>query len=272
MTTNPGTTNPGTTNPGTTKPGTTGPGTTGPGETMVEAPPPAPGVLSGYAVSGYIDRIDGCTVTGWAWARALPDVAVEIEIRLDDRPVARTHADRFRRDLAEARIGDGRHAFEAVLAEPATAETRPRIAAFARCGSDDAFVPLVNRTVKAAPPARHALPAATAASEATLTAALRSLADVLTAVRRQAGALEKDIHTIAMTLDGMAETNAGLARQLATIEVFQARIDGLMAAIERRETGFGGGRRRERGLIVAVAIAFGLAVLSLGFGLAAVLG
>lgn len=223
-------------------------------------------------VSGYIDRIEGRSVTGWAWCRTLPDTAVEVEIRLDDRLVATTRADRFRRDLAEAQIGDGRHAFEATLDEAITADARARITAAARCTSDDPFIPLVNRTLKAPADAKPPAPTTATVSEPQLTTALQSLADVVSAVRRQANELEKDVRGIAETLSGMSETHASLARQLAAVEVFQARIDVLVAGLDRREPVRGSVLRRERDLVIAVGIAITLAVLSLGCGLVAVLG
>lgn len=231
-----------------------------------QASPAAP------SVSGYIDRIDGCTVTGWAWCRARPDATVEIEIRIDEQPVATTRADRFRRDLADAQVGDGRHAFEATLDEPVTAETRGRVAVFGRLGADEPFVALVNRTTRALPPARRPVGTGALVNDAALMEALQSLVEALSALRRQTGDLGKAVQGIAEAADDTAETIAGLARQIAAIEVFQTRIDGLLARLEGCDRAGGAGTRRERGLAIAVGISGVLALASLGFGLAAVLG
>jgi hypothetical protein len=229
----------------------------------------APGAAS---VSGYVDRIDGCTVTGWAWCRARPDATVEIEIRIDEQPVATTRADRFRRDLADAQIGDGRHAFEATLGEPVTAETRGRIAVFGRLGAAEPFVALVNRTTRTLPPARRPVGAGAPVNDAALMEALQSLVQALSGLRRETGDLGKAVHGIAESADDTAETIAGLARQVAAIEVFQARIDGVLARLEGCDAAGGPGARRERGLAIAVGLSGVLALASLGFGLAAVLG
>lgn len=48
---------------------------------------------------------------GWLQAPDWPGATAVVELRADDRVIASAAADRHRRDLAEAGIGDGRHAF-----------------------------------------------------------------------------------------------------------------------------------------------------------------
>ena len=52
--------------------------------------------FSPEATVGYIDRIDGTRVSGWAWNRARPDQPLGIEIRIDGRLATVVMADRVR--------------------------------------------------------------------------------------------------------------------------------------------------------------------------------
>jgi glycosyltransferase involved in cell wall biosynthesis len=62
-------------------------------------------------LKGRIDVADRRRVSGWAADGARPGEAVELELRLDGVAVGRFRANRFRKDLAEAGIGTGHHAF-----------------------------------------------------------------------------------------------------------------------------------------------------------------
>ena len=115
-----------------------------PGREPVEAVYCAPRVVDGEAldvIKRAIDLRAGCAVTGageplegwldgvagslaWGWARnpARPDVPVCIEILVDGAVVSRAVASGFRKDLAEAGLGSGRHAFKVDL--PASITSR----------------------------------------------------------------------------------------------------------------------------------------------------
>lgn len=69
---------------------------------------------------GFVDHFTYGRITGWAYAAERPDDAVDIEVWLDGRVIARTTADGFRADLLAAGKGNGRHAFE--IEWPAKAE------------------------------------------------------------------------------------------------------------------------------------------------------
>lgn len=84
------------------------------GEIMVEAP--AADVLP--LTQGWVDQASGLTVQGWAWRPMQPGEALRVVARLLDGADAASApvlvgatADEFRGDLAEAGIGDGKHAF-----------------------------------------------------------------------------------------------------------------------------------------------------------------
>ncbi|MBT5050496.1 MAG: hypothetical protein HOM58_18490 [Rhodospirillaceae bacterium] len=80
-------------------------------------------------VVGFIDSIGGSRVAGWVWNRERPGQPLEVEIRLDNQPIATVTADRLREDLVRASVGDGRHGFEAQLPEQLAKEERQRVTA-----------------------------------------------------------------------------------------------------------------------------------------------
>jgi hypothetical protein len=63
------------------------------------------------AFAGSIERAGADRLEGWCWCPDRPDERVTVEILLDDEKVAELVANLFRRDLARAGLGDGRHAF-----------------------------------------------------------------------------------------------------------------------------------------------------------------
>lgn len=83
-------------------------------------------------VVGFIDSIGGSRVAGWVWNRQRPGQALEVEIRLDNQPIATVLADRLREDLVRANVGDGRHGFETQLPEQISKEERQRVTAVVR--------------------------------------------------------------------------------------------------------------------------------------------
>ncbi|MEJ0015581.1 MAG: hypothetical protein WDN25_03290 [Acetobacteraceae bacterium] len=60
---------------------------------------------------GYVDNFTVDLLTGWAWDPDRPDQPVEVAVLQEGRAVLKIKADRYRADLAEAGIGNGRHAF-----------------------------------------------------------------------------------------------------------------------------------------------------------------
>ncbi len=69
-------------------------------------------------LDGYIDYATHTGISGWAWCKALPDTQVRLEILAGDQLIGTVLADRFRADLKDARIGDGRHGFELRFTRP----------------------------------------------------------------------------------------------------------------------------------------------------------
>jgi hypothetical protein len=78
---------------------------------------PAEGTPSAAdACEGWVDAVDADAVSGWVCDRRAPERVVEVEIRDGDRPIAVLPAGLYRPDLAEAGMGDGRHAFRFPIA------------------------------------------------------------------------------------------------------------------------------------------------------------
>lgn len=259
--------------------------------------------FSPEATVGYIDRIDGTRVSGWAWNRARPDQPLGIEIRIDGRLATVVMADRFRKDLANGGIGDGKHSFEAELDEPIAPEDRHRVAALARCGSDGPAVTLVNRTVDAAsasrPDAASAIPSPDDASgpppqlkrwlddlahvQRSFEEALKIAArDIREAVRTRPAAPAPEAADnsgtgeIIAVLSEVRASQEALARQIESLEVYHARFDKALSALERpkvevaddeEESGDGEGR----GLRLVVIAAAGIAVVALAIGIWSIL-
>ncbi len=63
------------------------------------------------ALRGSIDLVSGTAVEGWAWDPERPDAPVSLIVLANGAVVGRCLANRLRRDLLAAGIGDGKHAF-----------------------------------------------------------------------------------------------------------------------------------------------------------------
>ncbi|MDW8399834.1 MAG: tetratricopeptide repeat protein, partial [Acetobacteraceae bacterium] len=89
----------------------------------------------GHLLHGRLERIEPRRVTGWVADRARPGTPVPVELVAGGAVVARTLADRFRRDLLEAGIGSGAHGFVFELGEEVAA-LPPGTEILVRAGSD----------------------------------------------------------------------------------------------------------------------------------------
>jgi O-antigen biosynthesis protein len=72
---------------------------------------PEPGAAPGR-LEGRLDGIEGGRIAGWAFHPDRPEAPVWLEVLDGDGVIARVHARRYRADLEEAGVGDGRHGFE----------------------------------------------------------------------------------------------------------------------------------------------------------------
>jgi hypothetical protein len=71
----------------------------------VGSPPPDETIQSS------LDGVNAEGISGWAWDRKRPDSPVKLDIFDGDTKLATLPAEQFRQDLAEAKIGDGKHGF-----------------------------------------------------------------------------------------------------------------------------------------------------------------
>jgi hypothetical protein len=62
-------------------------------------------------IEGGVETVERQQVFGWAWDVSHPDAYLEIEVWEGDTLVAKSRADRFRRELLARNIGNGYHAF-----------------------------------------------------------------------------------------------------------------------------------------------------------------
>lgn len=221
-------------------------------------------------VSGFIDRVYERRITGWAWNRAEPDAILEVEIRLDETPIATARADRLRRDLVRRAYGDGRHGFDVRLSEMLPADARLRLTAIAIL-PDGGRVRLGNRAAEAATPESApdaviaAVPDALRAWLADFQAVQRQLEASLTGAVRDLRAPRDG--SDAAAADALAQLAAvrqdELARQIAALEVVQARIDAAVARLDGRANSSDAPDRWLRRAVALLALISG-ASLTLG--------
>jgi hypothetical protein len=62
-------------------------------------------------VAGVLELADGEVIVGWAWDPKKPDTPVKVDIYDGDTKLATVTANDFRKDLADAQIGNGKHGF-----------------------------------------------------------------------------------------------------------------------------------------------------------------
>lgn len=82
-------------------------------------------VMSGHRHRGHVDLAHGGRVAGWAADLDQPLHRAEVEVFVRGARVGSVKADRYRRDLEQAGIGDGCHAFEYDFAPALAGEAGP---------------------------------------------------------------------------------------------------------------------------------------------------
>ena len=63
---------------------------------------------------GYVDVYTPDRISGWAQYLRYPEIPVKLELYFDHKLTGQTVANRYRRDLEEAKLGSGQHGFEFV--------------------------------------------------------------------------------------------------------------------------------------------------------------
>ena len=191
-------------------------------------------------VNGRVDAIDQGRVFGWAFDPAEPQRRVAIRVILDGETVAEAAADRDRPDLLRNGIGDGKHAFEITLPEPAASRASDLVVVAVN-GPDNEQALRVPRPDEQAAGALIAAP---------LTKVLDRL-DVLMAAQRQLQVSQRSlIRTQQIDDTGEAETvglidiNTAVAslrteitQRLSDLDVHLMRLDGVVAGMEKSLSG-----------------------------------
>jgi hypothetical protein len=67
------------------------------------------------SVIGYVDAVTGTRLFGWAWDPRHPATRIALRVEIRGRADLTLVADKLREDLRANGVGDGAHAFEAVL-------------------------------------------------------------------------------------------------------------------------------------------------------------
>jgi hypothetical protein len=261
------------------------------GDSCESGPPSEQAMPPEQAIQGFIERIEPQRVSGWAWDRLAPEVHLEVEIVLDGKILATTHANRFREDLKSG-TGDGCHAFQAFLDDPLPEQMKHRIIALARVRHDGPATRLVNLVgdrvgdplpespAAVATPVRQANTGHVAAGPRQRLVNLAAADRELQAANRAAfGEIHKSLAAVAATAAAVAETaqdlratQEHLVKQLAALEVFQVRFDATLQGMEDKTTVAGGGGRPDHGLRAAVTALAVISTASLALGLWSLIG
>jgi hypothetical protein len=178
-------------------------------------------------VVGYIDAFAAGRIYGWAWDPERPAAKIAIRFAVGGEPVAAVIANVAREDLRDSRIGDGAHAFEAVLPE----NVQPNeIRVLAVC-------PETGGTVELAP-----RPAAGAANTNTP----GDIREVVQTLCRSHHAIHRNLQTVAAAVEDVrrvasgeeaaakeaeqsaAKERASVLARLGTLEAAMVRVDGLV--------------------------------------------
>lgn len=218
-------------------------------------------------VVGAVEVVTAKRIAGWAVDRTAADRRLTVEVLADGVTLGRVTAERPRTDLARSGPGDGCHGFELRCPEPLSPGQLERIEAFALVGADATgrMALPVRRADGSFPPVPRAVPAPPWIAElATLCRTIeqhaRRLAEVPAAPPRPAG--------VPGEVAELRELMGGLATRLDGLDALHPRLDGLAARLEELAHAGGARRRPQRGLAWAVALTAGLALASLGTGIA----
>jgi hypothetical protein len=202
----------------------------------VEIPDAAPEQDNAQPMNGRVDAIDEGRVFGWAFDPAAPDKRLTIRIVLDGKVIAQATADRSRPDLRRNGIGDGKHAFEILLPEPAALRTADLIVVALDARGDE-------QPLRVPRPDEQAAEALIAAP---LTKVLDKL-DVLMAAQRQLQVSQRSIlraqqidetgeaETVGLLdiSNAVADLRDEITQRLSDLDVHLMRLDGVVAGMEK---------------------------------------
>lgn len=185
--------------------------------------------IGALGLLGHIDAIESGRIYGWAWNPEQPDDRVRVAIYHGDVLIDTVTADRFRQDLADQNMHDGRHAFVCDL--PASLrDAGPEGLAAYFAGSE---VPL-SRHGALPVPAGQETAEGLAHRLARVEAGLQQLHRTLGAVLRDRDgqhtterlrSMDRELLSQRRDLQAMAAQLAGCEKALADAEGFLLRFD-----------------------------------------------
>ena len=202
--------------------------------------------VSTARVVGFIDVISIRRISGWVWDESDPSHRLEVEIQFDGRAIASVRADRSRKDLAAAGVGDGSYGFE-TQHETRIAETDyHRVSAVVRLEDGDT-VTLENRVARALRNSvlspgdvailREAIESWPTEQRLLIDQLAQRLLPIAGELQRLRSAIEskQPLETgggLAEALAELRRSHEGLERRLSEIDVFHGRFDRALAALE----------------------------------------
>jgi hypothetical protein len=203
-----------------------------------------PGAAAAGA-AGFIDVVSGRRISGWAWDPAQPERRLEVAILVDDVEIATVRADRPRKDLVDAHIGDGCYGFEAQSKIAIGESDRHRVTAFIT-DRDGVSVPLVNHAAKLAKisvlkpddvialrTAIEAWPEERRELHDQLLRYLHAVAIELRGLRNavRGDAADSASDPVAESLEALRLTQGELDRKISQIDIFHSRFDTVLSEI-----------------------------------------
>jgi hypothetical protein len=211
-------------------------------------------------------------VSGWTWDKMSPESSLQVELRLDGQALSSTTADRQRQDLERAGVGTGRYGFAFELPESVLAEQVDRVQVLASRYLDHRTVALTNRSLQAT---------REAARPSNNQPVLAAIGDVQKVLEDRVDTLDAELkasvdsHAQAaraneLKLEDIRAALEAFGRQVAAVEVFQARLDAAVAALISRGDAADSGRGAGRGLTIAVGALSLVSCASLVLGLVSV--
>lgn len=81
---------------------------------------------------GFVEYIDAKRVEGWVISRSVPEERVEVEIRSGETLLGFATANRYRKDLVEAGLGDGCYAFKFIMETELDLKELSKVAVYVR--------------------------------------------------------------------------------------------------------------------------------------------
>ena len=235
---------------------------------------------AGVGVTGYIDIISGQRISGWVWDPARPERRFDVSIMVDDVAVATVRADRLRKDLISAGVGDGRYGFETQSKIPIGENDRHRVTAYAENDEGPESFPLMNHAARIAKisvlkpddvvalrTAIEAWPEERRELHDQLIRYLQAVALELRGVRNalQGGAKPEDSEEgpITDSINTIRHMQDELNRRMSEIDVFHSRFDSALTEIkgDRKAATIPPETNDLRRIVIGLGILSGLSLL-----------